>query len=136
MADSVRRVSYMYAMVDDRPGEGARVLAALKQAGADLLALHAFPSDGKAQLDFFPKDPGRLTQAAKDANLSLSAEKTAFLIEGKDRLGAMHEVLDKLSQAGLNVIATDAVATGGRYAAILWVDQNDADKAADALGAH
>ena len=133
MADRIRTVSYRYVAVDHEPGEGARVLAALKKGGANLLAFHAFPSQGKAQLDFFPEDAKRLEKAAKDAGLTLSPEKKALYIEGGDRVGAMHDVLDKLGKAGINVTAVDALATGGKFAAIVWVDQKEVDRAAKAL---
>jgi hypothetical protein len=136
MADRVRRVSYFYTTVPDQPGEGARVLKALKNAGVNLLAYHAFPSGGKAQLDFFPEQPDKFTAAAKAAGITLSAQKTAFLSEGEDRVGAIHETLETLAKAGINVIAGDAVAAGkGRYGQIFWVAPADVERAAKALGA-
>jgi hypothetical protein len=33
MADEIQRVQYFYAQVPDKPGEGAKVLGALKEAG-------------------------------------------------------------------------------------------------------
>ena len=135
MADRIRKSPYYYSTVDDKPGEGARVLKAFKDAGVNLLAFHAFPSKGKAQLDFFPADADKFAAAAKKANIALSAKKTAFLLEGDDRVGAVHETLDKLGKAGVNVTAVDAVASGGRYGALLWVKEGDVDKATKALGA-
>ncbi len=44
--------------------------------------------------------------------------------------------LDKLADARINVVATDAVTAGkGRYGAILWVKPKDVAKAARVLGA-
>lgn len=137
MADTIRKVSYYYATVPDKAGEGARVLGALKQAGVNLAAVHAFPvGGGQSQVDFFPEDPAKFEQAAKNANVKLSAKKTAFLVEGDDRPGAAAALLEKLGAAQVNVTALDAVRTGGgRYGAILWVKPADVDKAAKALGA-
>jgi len=42
MADQIRRVDYFYVEVPDKPGEGARVLTALKEAGVNLLNFTAF----------------------------------------------------------------------------------------------
>ena len=47
MADKIRRVDYFYVHVPDKPGEGHRILAAVKEAGVNLLSLTAFP-DGIA----------------------------------------------------------------------------------------
>ncbi|HXF96885.1 MAG TPA: hypothetical protein VNI61_12370, partial [Gemmatimonadales bacterium] len=110
MADTIKKVAYYYATVDDKAGEGARVLDALKQGGVNLLAFHAFPAgSGKAQLDLVPQDEAKLTQAAGKAGIKLSARKTVFLIEGQDRPGAMAEILGKLGAAKINVTAVDAV---------------------------
>jgi predicted amino acid-binding ACT domain protein len=66
----------------------------------------------------------------------LSKVKKGFLIQGTDRVGAVHRHLQKLADAGINVTAADAVAAGqGRYGMILWVKQRDYARAARALGA-
>jgi hypothetical protein len=59
MADQIRRVDYFYVEVPDKPGEGVRVLTALKEAGVNLLNFTAFPgAGGKAQLDLVVEDAG------------------------------------------------------------------------------
>lgn len=136
MGDSVRKVDYYYVTVGNEPGEGARVLKALEDAGVNLLAFHAFPSGGEAQLDFVPRDAGAFGKAAGQAGLELSDKKTAFLVDGDDRPGAAAELLGKLAAADINVVAMDGVCTGdGRYGALLWVAPDDVQDAAEALGA-
>jgi hypothetical protein len=136
MADRVRKVSYFYTMVPNRPGNGARVLRALADAGVDLLAYSGFPSGGRAQLDFVPKDAGALQRAARRAGIRLSARKTGFLISGTDRVGACASVVGKLAKAKINVTAMDAVSVGGgRWGALLWVKPRDVARAARVLGA-
>ena len=50
MADRVRKVSYCYPVVPHRAGQAARILAALREAGVNLLVIHGFPTrGGKAQ---------------------------------------------------------------------------------------
>ena len=104
MADQIRRVDYYYVEVPDKPGEGVRVLGALKEAGVNLLSFTAFPaSKGKAQIDVVALDGEALVRAAKNAGLTLSSRKQGFFIQGSDRVGAAAEVLRKLSSAGINV---------------------------------
>src|SRR5207302_6025956 len=79
MADSIRRVSYYYTTISDKPGEGARLLETLRSAGANLLAFHAFPSARKAQVDFVPSDAALFTAAAKGAKINMAQRKTEFL---------------------------------------------------------
>jgi hypothetical protein len=45
------------------------------------------------------------------------------------------DLFQKLSAAGANVTAVDAVKAGSRYGALIWVKSADTDKAAKALGA-
>src|SRR5213596_3152688 len=136
MADSIRRVSYYYTTISDKPGEGARLLETFRSAGVNLLAFHAFPSARKAQVDFVPSDSALFTAAAKGAKIKLSKPKTAFLIDGDDRVGALAGILARLGAAKINVTAVTGVCAGmGRYGALLWVKQGAVNKAASTLGA-
>lgn len=136
MADRVRKISYCYTMVPNRPGHGARVLRALADAGVDLLAYSGFPNGGRSQLDFVPRDMGVLQRAARRAGIRLSARKTGFLVTGTDRVGACASVVDRLAKAKINVTAMDGVtAGGGRWGALLWVKPRDVARAARVLRA-
>lgn len=135
MADTVRRVDYYYATVPNRAGQGARVLDVFRKEGVNLLAVHAFPDGTKAQIDFFPDDRRAFLRAVKKAGLKVSPRRTAFLVRGKDRIGAVARILRKLGDAGINVTALDAVATGDRYGAIIWVRRDNINRAARVLGA-
>jgi hypothetical protein len=136
MSEMIRKVDYYYTTTTDKPGEGTRLLTALKQAGVGLLALHGFPSARKAQIDFVPVDPAAFVAAAKTARIKLSKPKTAFLVEGDDRAGAVGDVMARLSAININVTAISGVCAGmGRYGAIIWVKPRDVKKAAAALGA-
>ena len=62
--------------------------------------------------------------------------KTAFLIQGEDRIGAVANAVTKLGKARINVIALTGIAVGeGRYGAILWVKPRKVGRAAEVLGA-
>ena len=136
MAQTIRRVDYFYIETPNRPGEAARALKALKDAGINLLAFSGFPKGRRAQLDFIPADPAALVKAAKRAGWKLHAKKSCFLIQGEDRPGAVADILGKLADAKINVTAVDAVCAGAdRYGAILWVKPPDLKRAAKALGA-
>src|SRR5207244_5071554 len=103
MPVTMRRVSYDCTNVADTPGEGARLLETMRSAGVNLLAFHAFPSARKAQVDFVPADAVAFTAAAKDAKIKLSKPKTAFLIDGDDRVGALAGIMARLGSAKINV---------------------------------
>jgi hypothetical protein len=136
MPDLVKRVQYFYTEVPDKPGEGAKLLTKLKEAGVNLLAYSGFPKGRRAQLDFMPADVAAFRAAARKAKLKLVGPKTGFLIQGEDRPGVLAELIAKLAAAKINVTACDAVAAGeGRYGAIVWVKAQDVPKAARVLGA-
>src|SRR5260370_5276802 len=122
MADTIRKVSYYYTTIPDKPGEGVRLLDVLRRAGVNLLAVHAFPSARKAQVDFVPADAALFTAAAQGAKIKLSKPNTAFLLDGEDRVGLLAGVLRRLGAAKLNRTACTAGRSGvGRARAVLWV---------------
>jgi hypothetical protein len=137
MADRVRRVSYCYPIVPNRAGQGAKVLGEIRNAGVNLLAHLGFPiGSGRAQLDLVTSDVARLRSVARKNHWRLSKIKKAFLIQGSDRVGAVHEHFRRLAIANVNVTAAAGVAAGkGRYGLILWVKPRDYGRAAKALRA-
>ena len=136
MAETIRLVDYFYITASNTPGEGARALNTLKEAGVNLLAFSGFPQGRRAQLDFIPADPAAFKQAAKQAGWKLVGPKRGLLVQGDDRVGAIAQLLERLGTAKINVTAIDAVsAADGRYGAILWVAPKDVKKAASLLGA-
>jgi hypothetical protein len=137
MADTVRGVEYYYVTTPDAPGEGQRILSALKESGVNLLAFLGFPlGGGQSQLDLVPEDPQVLREAAEQAGVTLSEAKRAFLIQGDDRVGAVAETTARLAEANINLTAAAATGAGsGRFGMVLWVPADDYERAAEALGA-
>jgi hypothetical protein len=135
MTDSIRKVDYFKAQVQDKAGEGARILSALLGEGINLLAFTGFPRGRRTQLDFIPENGPAFRKAARRAGLEVT-KNAAFLIQGEDRPGVIAEITSKLADEGVNITALDAVAAGGgRYGAILWVKPAEVRKAAKVLGA-
>ena len=136
MGETIRKVDYFYIQTANKPGEGARLLGALRDEGVNLLAFTGFPFGRRAQIDFIPEDTAAFRAAAKRAGMKLSPKKTGFWVQGEDRVGAIADIMEKLASARINVTAIDAVCAGeGRYGAIFWVKPPDVRKAAKILGA-
>ena len=133
MAKTIRVVEYFYAMVPNKPGEAARMLNTLKDAGVNLLAFSGFPERRRSQLDFIPADAAAFKQAARQAKWKTVGPKKGFLLQGDDRVGAIADILDRLGTAKINVTAIDAVTDDGRYGAIFWVAAKDVKKTAALL---
>ena len=134
--DTIRRADYFSMDVANKTGEGARLLAQLREAGVNLTGFTGFPSGRRAQVDFIPEDTATFKAAARKLGLTLGPRKTVFIAQGDDRVGAIAEICEKLAGAGINMIAMDALSAGnGRYAAMFWVDAADVRKAAKVMGA-
>ncbi len=133
---SIRKADYYTMKVSQRPGAGAKLLAAMKAAGVNLLAFHGFPTGGGAQVDFMPDNSVKFRRAAKKTGLRVSKRKTVFLVRGSDRVGALTGVLGKLASKKINLVALSAVTAGnGRYGMIFWVRRRDIGRTSRLLGA-
>jgi hypothetical protein len=137
MPSRVKEVEYYYVLVADRPGEVRKLLEFLSEKAVNLLALTVFPAGGgQSQLDFFPENPELLKQATADANFKLVGPKKAFILQGEDKVGALYEFHLKLSNAGINIHASNGVVDGtGRFGYVIWVNPADYEKASKALRA-
>jgi len=136
MADLIKRISYFSMDVANKPGEGARILRMLSNAGINLLAFTGFPQGRRAQIDLIPENTALFRRALARTKLKVRPKKTGFLVQGIDRPGAVAEITRKLAEAKINLTAMDAISAGkGRYGAILWVKPRDVNKAAKALKA-
>jgi hypothetical protein len=134
---AARKVTYVALKAPNRAGQAAGVLEAVADAGISLQAFTGFPDGaGRSQLDLVTTDLAKLRRVAKAQGWRLSPPKRGFLVQGKDRVGAVQRQLAKLAKHKINVTAVDAVAAGrGRFGMILWVKPRDYAKAARALGA-
>ena len=66
--------------------------------------------------------------------ISIIGPKKAFLIQGEDRVGALYDFHLKLSNAGINIYASNGVVDGtGRFGYVIWVNPDDYKAAAKAL---
>ncbi len=137
MPDEITRVDYYMGAIPNTPGEGVKVLNALKDAGINLVGFLAYRRSAKVAevvLVVAANAPSP-AKAVKPAGLVLGKKEKGFLLTGEDRVGALAETLGKLAAAGINMVKTNAVCGGaGRFGALVAVDPKDLRKAAKALG--
>src|SRR5205807_9540736 len=114
MPTAIRKVSYAYVTVVNKSGEAARILEALRDAGANLLAFSGFPRGrNRAQVDIVTDDIYLVMAAAKRYKCKLSRTKRAFLAQGTAAVGAALAPLARLAASKINVIAGCFLAPGG-----------------------
>ena len=132
----IRKVVYFSMKVPNKPGTGLAMLKQIAKDKQSLLAFTGFPNGGQAQVDFVPARPTKFAQAARKAGVKLGPRKTAFLVQGQDRVGALTRILQTLAEARINMTAMDAVTAGsGRFGAIFWVRPKDVGRASRLLRA-
>lgn len=137
MPSTIRKVSYAYVEIPDKSGELARVLDALRDGNVNLLAFSGFPQGrAQSQLDLFTDDLNGLKTVAKQRKWKLSRIKRCFLVQATDEIGAAVPPLSAVANAGINLIASYAIAAGeGRFGMLFWVEPRDYNRAAKLLGA-
>jgi hypothetical protein len=121
--------------VSNKPGKGAQLLSAFKEAGVNFVAVWGYPlGKSKCRIDLIAEDPALLKKAAKQLKIELGKKQTAFHIAGEDHPGAVAEELAKLAAKKINVYAAQALCAGnGSFGALIQVDPDDVKKAAKAL---
>jgi len=131
MADLIRTVQYFKVQIADKPGTLAGMLAPLREAGVNLMAVHAFPRNRRTQVDVVPEDPTAFKDLAKAHKWNVQGPKMCLLVDGDDRPGALTDLTDQLGSAKINMTAVTGLTAGqGRFGAILWVKPRDVKKAA------
>jgi hypothetical protein len=135
MTDLIRTAQYFKMQIGDKPGTLADMLAPLREAGVNLLTVHAFPRNRRTQVDVVPEDPIAFKNIAKVHQLKIQGPKMCLLVDGDDRPGALADLTDRLGSAKINLIAVTGLCAGqGRFGAILWVNSRDVKKAAKVFG--
>jgi hypothetical protein len=126
---------YYSVVIPNKTGEGEKLLAALKDAGVNMISFWGYPIKGKkAVLDIAPADGTVFKKTIKKCGLEASPKKVAFFIDGEDHVGAVAEILGKLAGAGINVHAVQAMCAGaGRFGALVQVAEADEKKAKKVL---
>jgi len=135
MADVIRTAQYFKVQIADKPGTLAGMLAPLREAGLNLLTVHAFPRSRRTQVDVVPEDPIAFKNVAKAHKLKVQGPKMCLLVDGDDRPGALADLTDRLGSARINMTAVTGLTAGqGRFGVILWVKPRDVKKAAKVFG--
>jgi len=137
MAIRIYTLPYYTCMAQDVPGEACRLLTRLASEEVNLLAFNAIPAgQGRTQLIIYPLNAVWLGDVVRSEGLELHGPHHAFIVHGDDKLGALVEMHQRLSEAGINVENSTGLADGkGGYRYILHVKPEDFEQAAELLGA-
>lgn len=129
------KLEFYSTVVPNKPGKGAQLLSAFKEAGVNFVGIWGYPAGkSRSRIDLVPEDAALFKKAAKQLKIQLGKRQTAFHITGEDHPGAIAEALAKLAAKEINVYAVQALCAGnGRFGAMIQVDQDAVRKATKAL---
>ncbi|MBN2388822.1 MAG: hypothetical protein JXB85_17535 [Anaerolineales bacterium] len=131
MALDILQVEYYTTTVDGQITSASKLLSTVAGAGVDFHAFKAIPvAPDRTQFTLFAKDSSKMVDGAKKSGLELDGPSSALLIKGDEEAGALAEIYEKLSQAGIQVDEACGIADiHAGYGVILYLKQEDCGKA-------
>ena len=137
MALFVERVDVWAATIEDRPGGLAELLAALREAGADLqfiIARRAPEKPGKGVAFVTPLQGDREICSAAQVGFNVTRSLHCVRVMGPDRPGIAAELAQKLAGGGINLRGFSASVIDTQFVAYVAVDSlDDTNKAIEVL---
>ena len=131
----VIQVEYYNVTVEDQITSASKLLSTIADTGVDFHAFKAIPvKSNRTQVTLFAKDSSKLTDGAKKSGLELDGPYFALLIKGDEKSGALANIYNKLSQAGIQVGEACGIANiNAGYGVILYLKQADCRRAMTVL---
>lgn len=133
----VERVDVWAAAIPDSPGGLADVLAALREAGADLqsiIARRAPEEPGKGVVFVTPLAGDTEISAAAQVGFNVTRRQHSVRVMGPDAPGVAALVTQRLADGGINLRGFSASVIGTQFVAYVAVDSLDeANKAMEVL---
>jgi hypothetical protein len=134
----VERADVWAATIPDRPGGLAEVLAALREAGADLrfvIARRAPEEPGKGVVFVTPLQGDAEISAAAQVGFNVTRHLHSVRVMGPDRPGMAAVLTQKLAEGGINLRGYSASVIGTQFVAYVALDSlDDANRAIEILG--
>ncbi|HEY8113716.1 MAG TPA: ACT domain-containing protein [Actinomycetes bacterium] len=92
-------------ILDNRPGELARVGWAVGRAGVNIRGLAAFTGEGKGVVHVLVDDVSAATcrNALERAGMGIADEREVLVIDLEDRPGTLGELTRQLAEANVNI---------------------------------
>ena len=135
MSVTVKRISFWRSEVDNKPGVLARVLGPLAESKTDLEVLmgYRYPgNESQAAVELFPVAGKQASEAAKRAGLA-QADIPAFIVSGGNKPGRVYALVNRLSEAGINLAFVSAQAVGKKFSAVIGFEKEADAKKAEAI---
>ena len=125
---NVERVDVWAATIDDQPGGLAKVLSALRDAGADLqfvVARRTPEAAGKGIVFVAPLQGEAEIRSATQVGFSVTTSLHSVRVMGLDELGIIAQLTQMLAEEGVNLRGVSAAVLGTQFIAYLALDSSD-----------
>ena len=92
-------------ILDDQPGELARLGEILGEAGVNIAGLAAFTGEGRGVIHVLVADEAttRARQALRAGNMGVADEREVLVIDAENRPGTLGELARELAAANVNI---------------------------------
>jgi hypothetical protein len=117
-------------VLQDRPGELARLGEATGTGGVNIQGMCAFTGEGRGVIHLLLEDEeaSRARSALEDAGMGLADEREVLVIDIEDRPGTLGELARTLGEANVNI--EFAYTTFGGVKLVVATDDMDSARAA------
>jgi hypothetical protein len=116
-------------VLQDRPGELARLGQATGEAGVNIEGMCAFTGEGRGVIHILVDDAkaATATQALEDAGMGVADEREVLVVDVEDRPGTLGELARSMGEAGVNIEL--AYTTFGGVKLVIATDDIDSARA-------
>jgi hypothetical protein len=92
-------------ILEDRPGELARLGEIMGDAGVNIGGLAAFTGDGRGVIHVLVDDDAaaRAAEALREARMGVADEREVLVVDAEDRPGSLGELARELAEANVNI---------------------------------
>jgi hypothetical protein len=117
-------------ILDDRPGELARLGEVAGAAGVNIQGLAAFTGEGRGVVHVLVDDDHarRAARELRDAGMGIADEREVLVVDVDDRPGSLGELARELAEANVNIDL--AYTTFGGVRIVIATDDLDNARAA------
>jgi hypothetical protein len=116
-------------VLQDRPGELARLGQATGEAGVNIEGMCAFTGEGRGVIHILVDDAkaATATQALEEAGMGVADEREVLVVDVEDRPGTLGELARSMGEAGVNIEL--AYTTFGGVKLVIATDDIDSARA-------
>jgi hypothetical protein len=115
-------------ILEDRPGELARLGEATGTNGVNILGMAAFTGEGNGVIQVLVEDAAKARAALEQAGIGIADEREALVVDVNDQPGSLGELARDLAEASVNIEL--AYTTFGGVRLVIVTDDLDAARAA------